>query len=265
MGADIKTLKTRIKSVNSTLHLTKAMGLVAASKIRRANDEMSISREYEKTVKAILDTAISSDECDGLFLRSGGEHIRLVVISGDRGLAGGYNSNVLRLAAEWKESEIIPIGYRACERYGCEMISSESFGISEAKALAEKLCCDFEAEKYDRLGIICTRYVSMMTQEACIKWILPLKRGKNKNLHSVVFEPSVSDVLNAVVPEYVLGVLISSVRESFACETAARRMAMDSAEKNAGQMINDLQLEYNRVRQWAITQELTEIVAGGEV
>ena len=112
------------------------------------------------------------------------------------------------------------------------------------------------------MGIVCTRYHSMMSQEAHVRWILPLARTEQQGAQSVVFEPDEMTVLNATVPEYVAGLLVSAVRESFASEVAARRCAMDSAGKNAQQMIDELQLKYNRARQGAITQEITEIVAG---
>ena len=127
--------------------------------------------------------------------------------------------------------------------------------------MAEELCRDFSESKFDRLGILYTEYISVMANEAKIKWILPFEKSESADA-SVVFEPDHLTVLNQVAKEYVAGLLISALRESFASEVAARRMAMDSAGKNAKQMIEDLKLEYNRARQGAITQEITEIVAG---
>ena len=120
----------------------------------------------------------------------------------------------------------------------------------------------FENGEYSKLGIISTKYVSMMTQEAQIKWILPLVKDENKKDTSILFEPDEITILNTVMSEYVAGFIMAEVKESFASEVAARRCAMDSAGKNAQQMIDDLELSYNRARQGAITQELTEIVAG---
>lgn len=264
MGTDIKALRTRIKSVNSTLHLTKAMGLVAASKIRRANESMQNGREYYSAVNDAVILLSTSPECEkSPYMRQRDKgRTRIIVIAGDRGLAGGYNANVFRVADEYRESEIIPIGKRACERYGKETVSSEYFDFGDAKKLAKSLCDDFANEKYDRLGIIYTKYISMMTQEPQLEWILPICKAENRQSVSVVFEPNELSVLNYAVPEYAAGRIISAVKESFACEVSARRTAMDSAGKNARQMIDDLQLEYNSARQGAITQEITEIVAG---
>lgn len=264
MGADIKALRSRIKSVDSTLHLTKAMGLVASSKIRKANSAMLQSRDYASAVQNTVEVLSLSSECaKSPYMRDNdGSRTKIIIIAGDRGLAGGYNANIFRLAKEYPNAEFIPIGKRACERFGAEINSSESFSYSDAKALSDALCKDFCEDKFDRLGIISTKYVSMMTQEAQISWVLPIKKAETENTAGVIFEPDEMTVLNTAVPEYVAGILIASLRESFASEVAARRMAMDSAGKNAQQMIDSLQLEYNRARQGAITQEITEIVAG---
>lgn len=264
MGADIKALRSRIKSVDSTLHLTKAMGLVASSKIRKANSAMAKSRDYASAVQNTVEVLSLSPECaKSPYMRDAdGARTKIVVIAGDRGLAGGYNANVFRLASEYPDAEFIPIGKRACERFGAEANSSETFSYADSKSLCDTLCKDFCEDKFDRLGIISTKYVSMMTQEAQISWVLPITRAENAGNVGVIFEPDEMTVLNTAVPEYVAGILIASLRESFASEVAARRMAMDSAGKNAQQMIDSLQLEYNRARQGAITQEITEIVAG---
>lgn len=262
MPSDTKGLRNRIKSVSSTLHLTKAMGLVASSKIRRANEAMFKSRQYAEAFGSVIDVLASSGECSqSSFLREDGEKVKLIIIAGDRGLAGGYNANVFRLAKEF-DAEFIPIGKRACDRYGDTTVSSEAFSTKDAYTLAKKLCDEFLANEYDKLGIICTDYVSIMTQNATVRWLLPLSRKETVGSVGTVFEPDEITILNTAVVEYVAGCIMWAVRESFACEVAARRMAMDSAGKNAQQMIDALQLEYNRARQGAITQEITEIVAG---
>ncbi len=262
MGADTKALRTRIKSVDSMLHLTKAMGLVASSKIRRANEAMLKGREYTQAVEAIMDLLLSCPECrKNPFTIARGERIRLIVIAGDRGLAGGYNANIFRFLRQYPQAEILPIGKRACNYFGQTAVSSEGFDASQAFALARSLCDAFLHEEYDRLGIVSTTYISAMTQQVGVQWIFPLI-PRNLPISGAVFEPDESSILSAAIPEYLAGVLSSAVKESFACEVAARRMAMDSAGKNAKQMIGDLQLSYNRARQSSITQEITEIVAG---
>ena len=265
MSGNTKTLKLRIKSVDSTLHLTKAMGLVASSKMRKANLAMAAGRQYEKAVQNVVDLLTAVPDCQSSpFMREykDGGKTRLIVIAGDRGLAGGYNANVFRTVRDFNEAEIIPIGKRACERYGKEIVSSEKFYAADAFRLAKELCQQFANGEFDRLGIVSTNYISMMTQTPDIKWVLPLTKSKNAQNTAAVFEPDERTILDIAVPEYLSGMIVACVRESFASEVAARRMAMDSAGKNAQQMIDELQLEYNRARQGAITQEITEIVAG---
>ncbi|MBE5798164.1 MAG: ATP synthase F1 subunit gamma [Clostridiales bacterium] len=264
MGANTKALKNRIRSVDSTLHTTSAMGLVASSKMRRSNERMAGGRQYAAAFADVVDVLAASPECAGspYMRKTDGKSTRLIVIAGDRGLAGGYNANVFRLTESMEREAVYPIGKRACDRYHGEFASSEYYTGAQATALARKLCAEFVAGEYDRLGIVYTRYVSMLTQEADVKWVLPLTRPETEGTLSVLFEPDEETILNATVPDYIAGLLMALIRESFASEVAARRMAMDSAGKNARAMIDDLQLQYNRARQGAITQEITEIVAG---
>ncbi len=263
MGQNTKALRVRIKSVTSTLQLTKAMGLVASSKIRRANEAMQKGRDYAASLNKALSVLTSDRESSTspYMQHRNTARTRIIVIAGDRGLAGGYNANVFRLAAEYPNAEFIPIGKRACERFGKDFLSSERFSFADAYKMADSICKDFCEGEFDRLGIISTEYISVMSQEAVINWILPFEKGEESEA-GAVFEPDHLTVLNNIAREYVAGMITVSVRESFASEVAARRMAMDSAGKNAKEMISDLQLQYNRARQGAITQEITEIVAG---
>ena len=264
MGADIKSLRTRIKSVKSTLQLTNAMGLVASSKIRRATEAMQKSGAYAAAVSDAVSLLVASPECrkSPYMRQSEGARTRLLVIAGDRGLAGGYNANVFRLAKEYPEAQLIPIGKKAGDRFGEETLSSEKCSGADAAALARHLCEEFAAGEYDRLGILYTQYHSMLSHQAAVKWVLPLTRDENAPTRSVLFEPDAAQILQAAVPEYLTGQIVAAIRESFCSEVAARRMAMDSAGKNAQQMLDDLQLSYNQARQGTITQEITEIVAG---
>ena len=264
MAGNTKELRVRIKSVTSTMQLTKAMGLVASSKIRRANEAMMKGREYSESLEKTINllTADRESAKSPYMKKRDSSRTRIIIIAGDRGLAGGYNANVFRLAATFPDAEFIPIGKRACDRYDKAVKSSEYFTFDDALEMADMLCKDFAEEKFDRLGIISTRYISVMSQEAYIRWLLPFKKSENTDSSGTIFEPDHLTVLNNVAREYIAGMITVCARESFASEVSARRMAMDSAEKNAQQMISDLQLEYNRARQGAITQEITEIVAG---
>ena len=259
--ADMKQLRTRIKSVDSTLHLTKAMGLVASSKIRRAGIAMANANNYLDAIDGIMANLTSEDAMQNPFLQKRGERALIIAIAGDRGLAGGYNANVFRLMRELEYDKVIAIGKRACERFGSEFISSEHFDSKCAFDMANTVIDGFVNGEYDKVGIVYTQYVSMMTQTATLKWILPLEKTAGSNT-SVIFEPDRETILKTAIVEYVAGSIAACVKESFASEVAARRMAMDSAGKNAQQMIDNLTIEYNTARQGAITQEITEIVAG---
>ena len=264
MAGNTKVLRQRIKSVTSTLQLTKAMGLIASSKIYRANEAMKKAREYTAAFEETIVQLTSDGETakSPFMAKRDSGRIRLIVIAGDRGLAGGYNANVFRLCREYPQAQFIPVGKRACDRFGGEVNSSERFSYADAAVLAQTLCEDFKNGEYDALGVVFTRYRSVLTQDADVKWLLPLTRREDAPTVATVFEPDHLTVLNLTVREYVAGVITACAIESFACEVSARRTAMDSAEKNAKQMIDDLSLEYNRARQSAITQEITEIVAG---
>ena len=288
MGKDIKSLRTRIKSFGSTLHLTGAMGLVASSKIKRAYDAMAAGREYSAAISDVTRRLAACPECSkspyfGINRPKAEEDTgsaqkgcvtRLIVIAGDRGLCGGYNANVFRTVRDMEYVDIHPVGKRAFTRYSPEpegnleddeepsYQSSEYYTYEEAEAEA-KLCCeDFLAGRIDRVGIVYNRYVSIISQVPDVFWILPMERGTERCVDTGVFEPSPDELFENIVLKYFAAKLYALVKESFACEVAARRMAMDSAKKNAQQMIDDLTLEYNRARQGAITQEITEIVAG---
>ncbi len=266
MSADIKQLRTRIKSVDSTLHLTKAMELVASSKIRRATDACVKGNQYSAALQEIVTSLCSYEECkkSPYMAQRDIKRICIVVIAGDRGLAGGYNANIFRLMREYETANVIAIGKRACERFGGDVITAEKFNSDDAKKIADKICQDFISEKFDKVGIVCTKYHSMISQEAYIKWLLPLQKTNSVST-SAIFEPDEITMLNSVIPQYIAGTLVACVKESFACEVAARRVAMDNAGKNAQEMLETLGLEYNRARQGAITQEITEIVAGSDM
>ncbi len=264
MGADTKKLRNRIKSVDSTLHLTRAMGLVASSKLRRALEGMNKGRQYEAAVWQAISPLTQSPECQNspYMKQAEGGKTCLIVIAGDRGLAGGYNANVFRVLREYEDVDIIPIGKRACDRFHGELCRAEGFDAREALGLSLELCRKFREGEYSRVGILGTRYLSMLSQQPDVRWVLPLTKSEESVGGGMIYEPDELTILEAAVPEYVAGILVSAARESFACEIVARRTAMDSAGKNAQEMIDKLQLEYNRARQSAITQEITEIVAG---
>lgn len=279
MGMNGKKIKNRLRSVSSTMHMTKAMELVAASKLKRATTNMENGREYFEEMERTFSNLLSPETSDSKFVKPRQVHKKcIIVIAGDRGLAGGYNSNVFKLfdeVADGYEIAVAPIGKKALEHFarrGYEIVtdefaSTEDFSVLNCANLASMLATKFEEEEFDEIELIYTKYVNILTQRAESMRLLPLSGDEAKsgdNSGYVEFLPDSVSVLNALIPEYVSGLIYGAVSESFASELSARRNAMDSATQNAEEMIESLNLEYNRARQAAITQEITEIIGGSE-
>ena len=259
-GVSMKDIKSRIKSMESTKQITKAMEMVAASKLRGAQERVIASRPYfEVLYQTMHDIADANTDLTSPFVQQPrGEKYCFVVIAGDRGLAGGYNNNVLKLAMAQmagKDAVVLPIGKKATEYF-------RSRGVRILNTL-------YPVAEDVNSGECYTNFVTVLTQTPGTLPLLPLSivgSGKKPEGHHqlTIYEPDSESVFNAIVPEYLGGVIFGALRESTCSEQAARRTAMDSATKNAEEMIDGLSLQYNRARQGAITQEITEIVAGAE-
>ena len=284
-AGSMKDIKLRIKSVQGTMQITKAMELVASSKLRRAKERMENSRPYFMALHRTLnEIAVSNRDFSSPFMKPREvKNTCYVVIAGDRGLAGGYNANVFKLVAAesaGKDYCVLPIGKKALELYqhrGVPVIST-AFGeaadlsVSDCFEMARILSEQYLAGKFDEIYVVYTNFVSMLTQNAAVLRLLPFvardEMGRDveatRNHSLILYEPDSETVFNEIIPEYVSGIIYGALCESVASELAARRTAMDSATKNASQMIDNLNLYYNRARQAAITQEISEIVAGAE-
>lgn len=275
MGANTKALKARIRSVDSTMHITKAMELVASSKMKRARERMEGGRFYRAVLAEAFAGLASSDSAYAKIRED--LPALYIVIAGDRGLAGGYNTNAFKTAAAslTDGDMILPIGRRAADfaaRRGYALFdsgtySAETLTSADSVSLAQRIKSRYDSGEIGAVYMVSTRFVSMLSQEAEIQKLLPLspkERGEDMPSASVLYEPDAETVLSAIIPEYIAGTLYSAAAESFAAELAARRSAMDTATKNAAEMIDTLSLRYNRARQSAITQEITEIVAGAQ-
>ena len=273
-GVSTKEIKNRIRSMESTRQITKAMEMVASSKLRKAQSRVNDARPYYQTLhKAICDIAAASSGQDSVYLADrGGEKTLLVVIGGDRGLAGGYNSNVLKLAMEQNAATVLPVGKKALEFFrlrGKEIWSddfdvAERIAVSQCFTLARKLCAAYTEGVFSRICVCYTDFESVLTQRPTVLQLLPLTGVSGGKAKELIYEPDAETVLETIVPEYLGGLLYGALCESRASEQAARRTAMDAATSNADEMIADLSLKFNRARQAAITQEITEIVAGGQ-
>ena len=281
MAGSMKDIKLRIKSVESTMQITKAMELVASSKMRRAKERVEHSRPYFETLyESLTKIAAADPRARNPYLRRDDiKRTLLVVIAGDRGLAGGYNANVFKQAdAAEGPVTVLPIGKRSAEYFAHhgaglftpEVLMAADVSVSECFTLSHQITEGFLKGEYDAVKLCYTRIDSMMTQTATTLEVLPLTiepteaQKAEARRSQILYKPSCEEVFGAIIPEYVAGVLYGAVCESVASELAARRTAMDAATKNAGEMIEHLNLYYNRARQAAITQEITEIVAGAE-
>ena len=271
-------IKSRIKSVESTMQITKAMELVATSKLRRAKEKVERSRPYYETLRDAIKQIKSTSEADASIWSEAGEGKPLfVVIAGDRGLAGGYNANVFRLTdalTAGNEAIFLPIGKKAVEYYKHRKkeIFSDDFGmvsevgVGESFTIAEMISEAFRDGKIGRVTLVYTKFVSMISQLPVYEELLPFSCDGDgcEICRDPIFEEDVSEMLNKIIPCYVGGIIYSAICEASASESGARRTSMNAANKNAAEMIDTLVLKYNRARQAVITQEMTEIVSGAE-
>ena len=284
-GAGIKEIKTRINSVNSTKQVTKAMELVASSKMRKAKDRALAARPYFGTMyDTVRDIATNTRGVRNVFLKQREVKNKCyIVVAGDRGLAGGYNSNIMKLVLSHmgdKKEKVMPIGKKANEFFakrGYDILKSaesvEKCGYEETLAFAQEAIKKKKKGEVDEVYMVYTEFVSPLTQRPKLLKVLPLAFDKEENKETkeqsakgtrVQYLPSAEVVLGHIIPKYVSGIVYDGVIESFASEQAARRTAMSSANDNADEMLSNLELSYNRARQSAVTQEITEIVGGVE-
>lgn len=278
-GVSTKEIKNRIRSMESTKQITKAMEMVAASKLRRAQAQVLSSRPYFEILYSTINEIVDSNQIFSspyLTKRPAGKSA-YVVIAGDRGLAGGYNSNILKLVMSEirdRDATVLPVGKKAVDFFQNRKVpmitlnytDAEDVTLGDCFTMAKNLCRQFIAGEFSEIHIAYTNFVSVLSQTPSTLRLLPLLRentGREGIAQSdILYEPDSVEVFDAIVPEYLGGIVYGALCESRAAEQAARRTAMDAATKNANDMIEDLSLKFNQARQAAITQEITEIVAG---
>ena len=285
MAGSMKAVKLRIKSVQSTMQITKAMQLVAASKLRKAKERADASKPYLETMLGTLtDIANSNTDFQSPFTKAAENDKWLyVVIAGDRGLAGGYNSNLFKFMEQETKGRdnvtVLPIGKKSVEYFkhrNVPLFTEEyaevaKVNISDCFQVAKLICEAYKSGEFGHIFLCYTNFISMLSQVPTAASLLPLSDLRSEDVKSdgkardlILYEPDSETVFNAIVPEYLAGILYSSINISYASELAARRTAMEAATDNAEEMIDTLSLYYNRARQASITQEITEIVAGAE-
>lgn len=279
-GAGMKDIKRRIKSVESTMQITKAMELVASSKLRKAKEKAEKSKPYFNEMYATMQRiSENTGELQSTFvIQREVKNVGLIVIAGDRGLAGGYNSNVLKEAVKLigdKGSKIIPVGKKSVEFFGkrhYDIVNSyqdlgETIDYYDTVSMTAEAVKLYENKEIDELYVVYTEFVSSLTQNPKVAKLLPIDFGVKRTREefiAVEYDPSAEEVFDKIIPSYVEGMLYLTIVESFASEQGARRTAMESASDNAEEMIGKLNLQYNRARQASITQEISEIVSGAE-
>ena len=289
---NLKELKNRISSVKSTRKITSAMKMVAASKLRRAQELAESSRVYADSLSFILsslagNTKNSSDLPEILTGRENSKISLLIINSSDRGLCGGFNSNLFRNAKKWisdqqglgKSVKIMTVGKKASSFYkktdldivaSFEDLNSNDRQLQVSEEIKNKIMELFENNEIDEVSILFNKFVSAISQEPTYQSLIPLSNDETSKEESEAnnsvfeFEPDKNELLEYLVPRNFLTQIYRSVHESSASEHAARMTSMDNATRNAGDMIDRLTLTYNRTRQAFITKELIEIISGAE-
>lgn len=283
-GMGTRDINRKIKSINSTMQITKAMELVSTAKLKKSRDRIDITRPYfetvTETVRSIIETekSIKNEFIDNREVKKS----LYIVVTSDRGLCGGYNNNALKMVSNDlgdKDAIIMVVGRKGTDfftRVGKEIVKS-FVGISEkpeylhAVDIARIALNMYKDKEIDEIKFVYTRLRSTISQEASMIKLLPVDVDKNVNQIDepeefvyVNYEPSPEAVLSYIIPKYVESTVYGGLIESAASEQAARRMSMENASDNASEMIDSLTLSFNQARQAAITQEITEIVGGAE-
>ena len=280
-----RDIKRKIKSVNNTRQITKAMELVSTAKLKRAKDRMNLTKPYFETVLDAVQSIIENEKSlkHDFVTKREVRNTLYIVITGDRGLCGGYNINAMKEVAnditDKEHSLIVTIGRKAgsfFRSHGFNVYDSFE-GISEkpefmhAQAIGRLALSLYKQEKVDEIKFVYSKFISTISQEPEMLKLLPVESREteaeemaDEDYEFITYEPSAEEVLSFIIPKYVSSTIYGGLIESAAAEQAARRVAMENASNNAEDLIDDLTLSFNQARQAAITQEITEIVGGAE-
>ena len=287
--ANLKDLKTRINSVKSTQKITSAMKMVAAAKLRRAQEVAEAGRPYSSRMQQVISgLAANANKSNAPELLVGREDVKthlLIVVSADKGLCGGFNGSIARqtrqeinrLENEGKSVLVYMVGKKAADNLGREILNKtferienlqgSNVDYNKVKGIAEKILLGFADNQFDQVSIIYNQFVNAITQNVVVAPLIPANVvGEQDNESLVVYdyEPEQNELLELLLPRNINTQIFSALLESSAAELAARMTAMDNATRNAGDMIDSLTLVYNRTRQANITKELIEIISGAE-
>jgi len=281
--ASLKSIKKRIVSVKNTRQITKAMKMVSAAKLRRAQESVVAARPYAKKISEVLQTLTSGfkDDQNPLMEVRDVKKLLLVVISSDRGLCGGFNTNLCKAgerfikehSSQYEQIKVLSIGRKGYDYFKsrCEIYSNSSLAkpsYQGAITLAQGVIDGYVAGEYDKVILLYNSFRTVMSQDITFQQLLPIETEESEiteiNHGGLIFEPSPEELLAEILPKNIEVQIFKAMLESVAGEHGARMTAMDSASKNASEMIGKLTLQYNRARQAAITTELMEIISGSE-
>lgn len=284
-GAGVREYKRRIRSVQNMQQITKAMKMVAAAKLRRSQERAEASRPYTETLQetmASLAALATGVKHPLLAVRQNVKKVAYVVITSDRGLCGAYNTNIIRTANEAinadkreVENSIIAVGRKARDFYRKRKGLKEDFvnlgdniSYTDAKDIADYIMLAYEQEQFDEVYLVYAKFVNALRQAPTVSKILPVETPKNENkeerIIEFIYEPSASEILASLIPRYVGSQIYHALLEGKASELGAKMTAMGNATENAREIVSQLNLEMNKIRQSAITNEILDIVGGAE-
>lgn len=284
--ANLKSIKKRIVSVKNTRQITKAMKMVSAAKLRRAQENVVAARPYAKKLGEVLQRLAQSQDSDGhpLLEKRVAEKALVILVTSDRGLCGGFNANISKAAERYikeRKGDYAEISVLTIGRKGYEFLKNRqtirknytgvlsSLNYQTAAMLAQEVIEGYLAGDYDEVFLLYNAFRSVMSQDITLQQLLPITppeatAAEGETPPEYIYEPSKSELLGELLPKYIEVTMFKAMLESVASEHGARMTAMDSASKNATEMIGKLTLVYNRARQAAITTELMEIISGAE-
>ena len=282
--ASAKEIQDRMRSIKDTLKITNAMYMISSSKLKKSKKMLADTEPYFYTLQSEMSRILRHlPDMNSIYFKTNAEiperkrKAGYIVITADKGLAGSYNHNILKLAEEdYKLFVLGELGRHYFEQKGINIDKQFHFvvqdpSLSRARRIAEDLLKLYHENQLDELYIIYTTMVNAMQEEAQVAQLLPLKKTDFKipvpidiPLEGLALKPSAEEVMDHIVPNYVVGFVYGALVEAFSCEQNARMMAMEGATNSAKQMLKELDIEYNRARQAAITQEITEVIAGAK-
>jgi len=283
--ATLKSIKKRIVSVKNTRQITKAMKMVSAAKLRRAQENIVAARPYARKMSQVLQSLASNLKGDlhPLLAKRAGGKLLLIVVTSDRGLCGGFNANLCKAAErfirensnQYEQVSLLTVGRKGHEflknrhrvyKNATGLLSKPSY--QSAALLAQEVIQGFLAEEFDQVILLFNAFRTVMSQDISFQQLLPIEAVEpeqtEENRVEYIYEPSLGELLAEILPKNIEVQIFKAILESVASEHGARMTAMDSASKNANEMIGKLTLQYNRARQAAITTELMEIISGAE-